>query len=137
MAAMTGPGPRVRRRLGEELLYSRPSRDCAQSLCPRAGLPGRGRDPPGLPSPRRRCLTAGAALAPGTHSARETSRWCSGKKNPSANAEMKEMLIRSLGWDDSLEEERATLSSILAWKIPWMEEPGGLQSTGSQRVGYH
>ena len=50
---------------------------------------------------------------------------------------MKEMLIRSLGWDDSLEEERATLSSILAWKIPWMEEPGGLQSTGSQRVGYH
>ena len=39
---------------------------------------------------------------------------------------------RSLGWEDSLEKEMATHSSILAWKIPWAEEPGGLQSTGSQ-----
>ena len=38
------------------------------------------------------------------------------------------------GWEDALEEEMATHSSILAWKIPWMEEPGGLQSMGSQRV---
>ena len=40
------------------------------------------------------------------------------------------------GWEDPLEKEMATHSSILAWKIPWTEEPGGLQSTGSQRVGH-
>ena len=45
-------------------------------------------------------------------------------------------LIRSLGWEDSLEKEMATHSSILAGRIPWAEEPGKLQSTGSQRVGY-
>ena len=39
-----------------------------------------------------------------------------------------------LGWEDPLEKEMATHSSILAWRIPWMEEPGRLQSTGSQRV---
>ena len=41
-----------------------------------------------------------------------------------------------LGWEDSLEKEMATHSSILAWRIPWTEEPGGLQSMGSQRVGH-
>ena len=41
-----------------------------------------------------------------------------------------------LGWEDPLEKEMATHSSILAWRIPWTEEPGGLQSTGSQRVGH-
>ena len=41
---------------------------------------------------------------------------------------------RSLGWEDLLEEEIATHSSILAWRIPWTEEPGGLQSMGSRRV---
>ena len=49
---------------------------------------------------------------------------------------MWETQIRSLGWDDPLEKEMATHSSILAWRIPWTEEPGGLQSTGSQRVGH-
>ena len=44
---------------------------------------------------------------------------------------------RSLGQEDPLEEGMATHSSILAWEIPWTEEPGGLQSTGSQRVGYN
>ena len=44
--------------------------------------------------------------------------------------------VRSLGWEDLLEKEMATHSSTLAWKIPWMEEPGGLQSMGSQRVGH-
>ena len=48
---------------------------------------------------------------------------------------MRETRIRSLGWEDPLEKEMATHSSILAWGIPWTEEPGGLQSTGSQRVG--
>ena len=42
--------------------------------------------------------------------------------------------VQSLGWDDPLEKEMATHSSILAWKIPWMEEPGRLQSMESQRV---
>ena len=43
---------------------------------------------------------------------------------------------RSLGGEDPLEKEMATHSSTLAWKIPWMEEPGRLQSMGSQRVGH-
>ena len=46
-----------------------------------------------------------------------------------------EMKVRSLGQEDPLEEEMATHSSILAWRIPWTEEPGGLQSTELQRVG--
>ena len=49
---------------------------------------------------------------------------------------MKETWVRSLGWEDPLEKETATHSSTLAWKIPWMEEPGRLQSMGSQRVGH-
>ena len=44
------------------------------------------------------------------------------------------MQVRSLGWEDALEEEMATYSSILAWRISWTEEPGGLQSIGLQRV---
>ena len=49
---------------------------------------------------------------------------------------MWETWLRSLGWEDPLEKEMATHSSILAWRIPWMEELGGLQSMGSQRVGH-
>ena len=45
--------------------------------------------------------------------------------------------VRSMGREDSLEKEMATHSSILAWEIPWMEEPGGLHSMGSQRVGHN
>ena len=48
---------------------------------------------------------------------------------------MREIWVLSLGWDDPLEEGIATYSSILAWRIPWTEEPGGLQSMGSPRVG--
>ena len=44
--------------------------------------------------------------------------------------------VGSLGWEDPLEKEMATHSSILAWRIPWREEPGRLQSTGLQRVGH-
>ena len=51
-------------------------------------------------------------------------------KNPPA---MHKMQIQSLGGEDSLEKEMATHSSILAWEIQWTEEPGGLQSTGSQK----
>ena len=53
-------------------------------------------------------------------------------KNLSA---MQEMWVQSLGWDDPLEKEMSTHSSILDWRIPQTEEPGGLQSVGSQRVG--
>ena len=49
--------------------------------------------------------------------------------------EMQEMQVQSLGWEDPLEKEMATHFSILAWKIPWTEEPGGLESMGSQRIG--
>ena len=51
-------------------------------------------------------------------------------KNPPA---MQETYVQSLGWEDPLEKEMATLSSILAWRIPWAEEPGRLQSMGAQR----
>ena len=49
---------------------------------------------------------------------------------------MRETRVRSLGWEDPLEKEMATHSSTLAWRIPWREEPGRLQSMGSQRVGH-
>ena len=49
---------------------------------------------------------------------------------------MQETRVQFLGWEDLLEKEIATYSSILAWKIPWMEEPGRLQSMGLQRVGH-
>ena len=49
---------------------------------------------------------------------------------------VRETWLRSLGREDPLEEEMATHSSILAWKIPWTEEPGGLQAKGSKRVGH-
>ena len=57
-------------------------------------------------------------------------------KSPPASAEMEEMQVRSLGGEDPLEEGTATHSGILAWRIPRTEEPGGLQSIGSQRVGH-
>ena len=47
---------------------------------------------------------------------------------------MRETRVRDLGWEDPLEKEMATHSSTIAWKIPWTEEPGRLQSMGSQRV---
>ena len=49
---------------------------------------------------------------------------------------MQETQVQSLGWEDPLEKEVATHSSTLAWKIPWMEEPGRLHSMGPQRVGH-
>ena len=49
---------------------------------------------------------------------------------------MQEMWVLSLGQEEPLEKEMATNFSIIAWEIPWTEEPGGLQSMGSQRVGH-
>ena len=54
-------------------------------------------------------------------------------KNPSA---MQETWVRSLGWEDPLEEGLATHSGIFAWRIPWTEKPGGVKSMGSQRIGH-
>ena len=54
-------------------------------------------------------------------------------KNPSA---MRNTSVQSLGWEDPLEEDMATHLSILAWRIPWAEETGRLQSMESQRVGH-
>ena len=50
---------------------------------------------------------------------------------------MQETQIQSLGWEDPLEKGMATHSRILAWEIPWTEEPGGLQSAGLKRVGHN
>ena len=50
---------------------------------------------------------------------------------------MRETRVLSLGWEDPLEKEVATHTSILAWRIPWTEEPGRLQSMGLQRVGHN
>ena len=50
--------------------------------------------------------------------------------------EMREIWVQSLGQEDPVEKKMATHSSILAWRIPWTEEPGRLQSMGSQRVGH-
>ena len=50
--------------------------------------------------------------------------------------ETQEVQVQSLGWEDILEEERALHLGILAWKIPWTEKPGGLQSLGSPRGGH-
>ena len=57
-------------------------------------------------------------------------------KNLPVVQKVEEMWVQSLGQEDPLEQEMATHSSILAWKIPWAEEPGGLQSMGLQRVGH-
>ena len=60
-----------------------------------------------------------------------------GVKNPPANAGDVRNVVRSLGQEDPLEEGTATHSSILAWKIPWTEEPGALKSMGSHREGHN
>ena len=58
-------------------------------------------------------------------------------KNSPAMQEAQETRVRSLGQEDPLEKEMATYSSLLAWKIPWTEQLGGLQSMGSQSIGHH
>ena len=59
---------------------------------------------------------------------------CSAVKKLPAVQELQEMRVWSLGWEDPLEEDMATHSSILAWRIPWTEEAGGLQSIGLQET---
>ena len=62
------------------------------------------------------------------------SWWLSSKRICLPIKQMQETQFRSRGWEESLEKEMATYSSILAWRIPWTEKCGGLQSIGSQRV---
>ena len=57
-------------------------------------------------------------------------------KNRPVMQKTQETWVKSLGGEDPLEEDMATHSSILAWEIPWTEQPGGLRSLGSQRVGH-
>ena len=56
-------------------------------------------------------------------------------KNPPAMQESQEEQVRSLGQEDPMAESMAAHSSVLTWRIPWTEEPGGLQSMGQQRAG--
>ena len=70
------------------------------------------------------------------HSFQWATQWLSGKEF-ACSAKMQYTQVRSLGLEDLLEEETARDSSILAWRIPWTEEPGGLQSVGSQTTGYN
>ena len=58
-------------------------------------------------------------------------------KEPTCQRRRHETQVQSLGWEESLEKEMATHSSILAWRIPWIEHPGGLQSMGSHRVRHN
>ena len=60
----------------------------------------------------------------------------SGKNLPANVGNIRDPWVWSLGWEDPMNEGMATHSSILAWRIPWIEEPGGIRSIGSQRVGY-
>ena len=64
-------------------------------------------------------------------------RHASGKEATCQCRRQKETWVQFLGQEDPLEEGIITHSSILAWKIPWTEEPGGLQSIGSQRIGHN
>ena len=64
-------------------------------------------------------------------------RWLSGTKIHLQYRKLKEIQVRSLGWEDLLEEGMATHSSILAWRVSWTEKPCGLQSIGSQRVRHN
>ena len=64
------------------------------------------------------------------------SYWAPDGSNGKKLSAVRQTWVQRLGQEQSLEKGRATHSSILAWEIPWTEEPGGLQSTGSQRVGH-
>ena len=110
------------------LLVSKVAPSQGSHVQPRwAGLAAAPRSVPGGRSPRD---APGSDFCP----ARENKRVCSPTapvvKNPPA---MQETWVQSLGQEDPLEEGMTTHSSILAWRIPWTEEPGGLQSMGSQK----
>ena len=94
--------------------------------------------PPLLPSPRLTCMFHAYNLRSIWEHLAKPLGFPDGSvvKNLPAMQETQEIRVRSLSWKDLLEEEMETHSSILACKIPWTEEPGGLQSKGSQRIRY-
>ena len=98
-------------------------------LCTWAGTSGRSPDHP-LPGA---CVEEGAFKDSGSLPWGPSPLVDQIVKNPPA---VRETRVRTLGWEDLLEKEVANHSSTLAWKIPWMEEPGRLQSLWSQRVGH-
>ena len=98
-------------------------------LCSWAGTSGRSPDHP-LPGA---CGEEGAFQVSGSLPRGPSLLVVQLVKQPPAKQEPR---VRSLGWEDLLEKEMAIHSSILAWRIPWTEEPGGLQSIESQRVSY-
>ena len=63
--------------------------------------------------------------------------WLSGKESTCSAGDLQETRVQSLGWEDALEKEMATRSSILAWRRPWTEEPGGLRSIGLPRARHN
>ena len=105
---------------------------CAFDIFPLGcgGLFGGRRMPCGTPGPLPVTVDRNHSLSL-TCTAVRTSLWA---KMVKCLPTMQETQVQSLGWEVPLEKEMATHSSILAWKIPWMEEPGRLQSMGSQRV---
>ena len=119
-----------------------PEKRCRESLC------GSAADAPALttirPGPLLGCWSCRAGwchsewppveFAVRLYSPSGISQVAQGVMNPPAMQEMQETRVRSLGREDPLEEGLATHSSTLAWRIPWTEEPGGLQSIGLQRV---
>ena len=65
------------------------------------------------------------------------SKESAGKESACNAEDLQEMCVQPLGWEDPLEKVMAIHSSILTWRVPWTEEPGGLQFMGSQRVGHN
>ena len=81
-----------------------------------------------------RCADTGLIHSPSLRERLPRQRWWSRTHLPVQKTQ--EMWVRSPGREDSMEEGMATHCSILSWRIPWTEEPGGIESLGSQRVGY-
>ena len=89
-----------------------------------------------LPTPsHNNCLQASANVHQGVKSPHLGG--AHGKEPACQYRRLKETRVRSLGQEDPLEEGMETHSSVLAWRIPWTEEPGGLQSMGGHRVGHN
>ena len=82
------------------------------------------------------CNAGDLGLIPGSGRSTGERKGCLVAQMVKHLSAMQETRVRCLGWEDPLEKEMAVHSSILAWRIPWTEEPGRLQSMGLQRVGH-
>ena len=127
-----------------------PARRCVPAQSPRAPAPGSGSDTPASEGPRyharhlpfdadsRNSDPRGRGGKPVFYHllSHRNTRGFPGAQVVKNLPVMQETWVQFLDGEDSLEKEKATHFSILAWRIPWTEEPGGLRSTGSQRVGH-